>query len=66
MSKDDGFDAMSDLCIEAARAVMQSGSEELQAVMRVALAVLGHDIAQRMSGPVNLPAERVSVSRRTH
>lgn len=66
MSRDDGFDAMSELCIKAAKAAMQDGSGELQAVMRVALAVLGHDIARRMSAPINLPAEPVRISRRAH
>ena len=41
------FDVMADLCILAGQAVMQVGSNDLQAAMRVVLGILGRELASR-------------------
>ena len=47
MAQDDKFDVMADLCILAGQAVMQVGSGELRAAMRVVLGILGQEVAAR-------------------
>ena len=56
------FDLMADLCILAGQAVMQVGSNDLQAAMRVVLGILGREVAARSLKSDDRPAER-SVSR---
>ena len=51
MIEDSDFDEMADACIAAAERIMQVGSPELQAVMRIVLAILGRDAAQRALVP---------------
>lgn len=50
MDEDEGFEAMARACIDAGTAVMESGTPELQAIMRVLLVTLGQEVARRDEG----------------
>ncbi len=58
MTGQNDFDLMSDRCIEAGDAVMKHGSPDMQAAMRVLLAVLGREIATRITTPAMVKKRR--------
>lgn len=46
VSSEDDFDEMAEACLEAARLIERHGSPELRNAMRIALFILGREIAQ--------------------
>ena len=57
------FDDMADRCIAAGEAVMKGGSPDLQAAMRVLLAVLGREIAAGMNKTVPVQSSPIQIRR---